>query len=98
MRCSEPGHRAPVASVPPRGPGRWVVGRKMVMSRKTVIITVGIGLAGLCLIAGIRHHKSSAIDDHISALARLRYPPTPTGLHGYFSTEYLLWNVQGRLN
>ena len=26
MRCSEPGHRAPVAIYASRGPGRWVVG------------------------------------------------------------------------
>jgi hypothetical protein len=28
MRCGEPGHRALVASVAPRGPGRWVVRRR----------------------------------------------------------------------
>jgi hypothetical protein len=61
-------------------------------------VAVGIGLVGLGLIAGLRHHKSSGIDDHISALARLRYPPTAIGPRGWFSSEYLLWNLQGRLS
>ena len=66
------------------------------MLRKAIIIAVGLGLGGLCLIAFLRHHPVFAADEHIKALASLRYPPTITRLRGYFSYDYLQWNLQGR--
>ncbi len=72
------------------------VGRESLMLRKLIIIAAGLALGGLCLIVFLRHHPVSAEDDHIRALASLRYPPTTTSLRGYFPSDYLQWNLQGR--
>ncbi len=66
------------------------------MLRKSIIIAAGLALGGLCLIPLLRHHPVSAADYHIRELARLRYPPTTTSLRGFFSYDYLQWNLQGR--
>ncbi len=64
------------------------------MLRKPIIIAAGLTLGGLCLVAFLRHHPTA--DDHVRALASLRYPPTTASLRGYFSYDYLQWNLQGR--
>jgi hypothetical protein len=52
MRCSEPGHRALVASVAPRGPGRsaWVV-----RSMRGFVVLTTIAAAGLLSAAQSKH-------------------------------------------
>lgn len=66
------------------------------MSRKLVIRVVGIALVTLCLITGIGLYSSSEIDGHKRAIARLHFPYKPKSLPGYFSSAYLLWNLNGR--
>lgn len=68
------------------------------MSKKWIILAVSLGLVGLGVIVGIGHSTQTAAESHVSALCRLRYPPTLTTLRDYFSSDYLAWNLQGRLN
>jgi ABC-type lipoprotein release transport system permease subunit len=75
---------------------RFAVGRKNVMRKKVIIIAAGLGLGVLLLIVSTRHHASSPEEENVAALARLRYAPVIKGFGGYFSRDYLAWNLQGR--
>ena len=68
------------------------------MRKKLIVLAAGAGLSGLLLVAFLCHHASTPAEDHIRALAKLRYPPNISSFGGYFSSDYLLWNLQGRLN
>ena len=46
MRCSEPGHRALIASVAPREPGRWDVSPKCYEIRDSKLVPVPIAPPG----------------------------------------------------
>ena len=65
------------------------------MRRKLVIVGVGFGVVVLGLVTGVCHRASSPAQEHISALSRLRYPPTIKSVWGYVSPDYLVWNLQG---
>jgi len=66
------------------------------MRKRLVIVVAGLGLGALVWSVNSRHHASSPEQEHIAALARLRYAPAIRGVAGYFSSDYLMWNLQGR--
>ena len=60
------------------------------MPRKLIVAAASFGLSVLLLAVCIRHHASSLAEDHITALCRLRYPPTIKELGKCFSSDYLV--------
>lgn len=63
--------------------------------RITILVFLAVGLG---LVTWVIHDwAADPVERHRSAMDRLTYPPNITGVKGYFSRDYLRWNLQGRL-
>ena len=63
---------------------------------KKFLIALTLGLAALSAIIITMMNRSSEIDRHKAAIARLHFASQPKSLRGYLSLNYLLWTLQGR--
>ena len=67
----------------------------MSQKRKALRLLVAV-VAVVVVVALIREWSRSDIDRHLTAIARLRYPPRQGGLWTYFTPDYIRWSLQGR--